>query len=323
MSEEARALAITSAAVTGDSSSLYRVVTRLMDEGVDFDSVLFDHLLPAESGVGDRWQQGDYLVSEEHAATATIEIVVSLLVGMFDQPEDGPQVVIGAVSGDDHSLPGRAISASLLHNGYRTTFLGANLLAEDLGAFVEDENPDVVVLSCAMTTHLIGAHQSIAAVRAAGAPVIVGGQGFGPDDSRALFLGANAWSPSLRNAMSVIERELANPSSPEPVPPRSTDLDEFLHLSPAIAASVYAKVMNEAPKSDGRWLDEIEILLGAIAGSMLVNDPSVVSEAVDWHSVTLEAHGYPTDVVVGALDSTLSDMSESAAEVFSDALNDG
>ena len=124
--------------------------------------------------------------------------------------------------------------------------------------------------------------------------------------------------------MSVIERQLTSPDPPAPVPDLSPDLDDFLRLSPTIAASAYAQVMNDGPNGgDGRWLDEIEILLGAVAGSMLVNDLSVVSEAVAWHRVTLEAHGYPSDVVVGALGAALSEQSASAGRVFSDATNNG
>ena len=72
-------LALTAAALNGDSAGLYRLANQLMDEGVAFDSLLFDYLIPAEREVGSRWQQGDYLVAEEHTATATVETVISLL----------------------------------------------------------------------------------------------------------------------------------------------------------------------------------------------------------------------------------------------------
>ena len=204
--ESAIQLGITSAAISADAGALYRIASSLMDEGVAFDSLLFDYLLPAERAVGHRWEQGDYLISEEHAATAAIETVISLLVGMFDQPEEAPHVVIAAAQGDDHSLPGRAVSAHLLFTGYRITFLGANVLATDLAEFLEAEGPDVLVLSCTMSSHLVGAHSSITAAKEAGVPVVVGGRAFGDDDARARRLGADAWSATLSGVLAEVER---------------------------------------------------------------------------------------------------------------------
>src|SRR5690606_40396084 len=102
-------LAAGAAAIAGDAATLYHVVSGLMGDGVPFETVLFDVLVPAEREVGDRWQFGDFLVAEEHAATATLETVVSLMAGAFDRPDDGPFLVVAAVAGDRHSLAGRGV----------------------------------------------------------------------------------------------------------------------------------------------------------------------------------------------------------------------
>ena len=150
-------LAVTAAALAGDSGGLYNLVSKVLGDGVPFDRVLFDLLIPAEKDLGTRWQQGDYLVAEEHAATATIETVISLLAGSFDQPDDAATIVIATAQGDDHSLPARAISAHLLFLGYRTIFLGANVLASDLVEFLDGEEVSALILGCAMTSQLPGA----------------------------------------------------------------------------------------------------------------------------------------------------------------------
>ena len=69
---EAR-LAATAAAVSGDAATLYHLVAGFMDDGFSLETVLFEILAPLQRDVGIRWQSGDYLVSEEHAATATVE----------------------------------------------------------------------------------------------------------------------------------------------------------------------------------------------------------------------------------------------------------
>ena len=112
-----------------------------MDEGVPFDAVLFDYLGPVQREVGSRWQQADYRIAEEHAASTTTETVIALLAGSFDMDEAAPHVVVACAQGDTHSLPARMVSAYLTYLGWRVTFLGATLPAADLGAFLADEQP--------------------------------------------------------------------------------------------------------------------------------------------------------------------------------------
>lgn len=310
-------LGITSAAISGDAGTLYRITSNLMDEGVGFDALLFDYLLPAERAVGHRWEQGDYLISEEHAATAAIETVISLLVGMFDQPEDASHVVIAAAQGDDHSLPGRAVSAHLLFSGLRTTFLGANVLATDLAEFLEAEDPDVLVLSCTMSSHLVGAHASITAAKEAGVPVVVGGRAFGTDDSRARQLGADAWSASLAGVLPEVEAlvQRGSSSSSVPSPPQ---LQALLSEEIEVIAAAHHRLREnvDATTADRRWLDEIAILLGALQGTMLTGDDDVLAETLRWQRAVMARHGYLPDLVSESLREALTDRFPEAASIL-------
>lgn len=314
-------LGITSAAISGDAGTLYRIASKLMEEGVPFDSLLFDHLLPAERAVGHRWQEGDYLISEEHAATAAIETVISLLAGMFDQPEGGSHVVIAAAQGDDHSLPGRAVSAHLLYRGYRTTFLGANVLATDLAEFLEAEQPDVLVLSCTMTSHLVGAHASISAAKRAGVPVVVGGRAFGDDESRARNLGADAWSATLADVPGNVESLIAGGPAGSSVVPLASDLESLVADEIEVTADAHRRLRAEAVVGpDRRWLDEISILLGATEGAMLTGDDSVLDETLRWQRRVLAAHGYRSDLVARSLVAALEGISPVAANLLEQRL---
>jgi methanogenic corrinoid protein MtbC1 len=308
-------LGITSAAISGDAGTLYRIASSLMDEGVPFDSLLFDHLLPAERALGHRWQQGDYLVSEEHAATAAIETVVSLLTGMFDQPGDASHVVIAAAQGDDHSLPGRAVSAHLLFSGYRTTFLGANVPASDLAEFLETEEPAVLVLSCTMSSHLVGAHASITAARRAGVPVVVGGRAFGNDDARARRLGADAWSATLSGVRSEVEALIDRGGTGGEAIDLTPELETLLSEEIEIVADAHRRLRDRVgARADRRWLDEISILLGAVEGAMLIGDDGVLTETLRWQRGIMAAHGYQADLVSESLhDALVGRFPDSAA----------
>ena len=316
---EAR-LAITAAALSGDSGSLYHIVSGLLGDGVSFETVLFDLLLPTEREVGHRWQTGDYLVSEEHAATAAIETVISILAGAFDRPEDGKQVVVATAEGDNHSLPGRAVHAHLQSLGYRTTFLGANVLSSDLRDFLLVEQPDAVVLSCAMTTHLLGARHGIRESHDAGVPVIVGGKAFGSEGAWASALGADAWVSQPRQVPETLETWLPDPSRAEAEARNpSSDLLDLVSRRAAIIGRAQEQFEDRVGgQRDPRLAETLFLLLGAVEATLLVGDATVVAEHLRWQKLTLEAHGW--DVSDGLVDSmvhALGEFSSSAAALLS------
>lgn len=281
-------LGVTAAATSGNSGLLYRLVAGLLDEGVALDTILFDVLLRSEDEVGSRWQTGDYLISEEHAATATVETVISMLAGAFDQPDTGRHVVVSTVEGDAHSLPARAVAASLLYHGFRAIFLGANVLASDLRQFLTAEPPDALVLSCAMTNHLLGAREAVREAHAVGVPVVVGGRGFGAGGGWARSVGADSWAGSGRQVPRLLDTwspdiEVAEASAHDP----DEMLIEMIRLRSAILASAETHLGGEF---NPRMRQELELTLGAIEAAILVSDLTVLEEFVSWQRRTLDSH---------------------------------
>jgi methanogenic corrinoid protein MtbC1 len=315
-------LAVASIATAGDAGGLYRLVARLMDQGTPLETVLFDVLLEVEREVGHRWQRGDYLVAEEHAVTATIETVISLLAGSLDQPPEGSQIVVATVEGDSHSLPARAVAANLVFNGFRTTFLGANVLSSDLQEFLMEENADALVLSSAMTPHLLGARAGIEASHAAGVPVLVGGRGFGKDGRWATVLGADAWSPAPREVVPILRTWEPDPTKAEATAVRSSsELLSLLDEHSAVVARAEVEWTAGNPNLDRLMARaEIETSILSLEASLLVNDPGPLAEVMLWQSQTLPSHGIEEpsalyDAITAALESGL----EGAAAMLASA----
>ncbi|HET7847323.1 MAG TPA: cobalamin-dependent protein [Acidimicrobiia bacterium] len=302
-------LGITAAAIGGDSASLYRLVADLLDHGVPFETVLFDVLLRAERDVGLRWQAGDYLVSEEHAATAALETVIALLAGSFEQPRNATTVVVAAAQGDNHSLPARAVAAHLLYLGYRTTFLGADVLASDLGEFLELEPPDAVVLSCAMTNHLLGARDSVKASHAVGVPVLVGGRAFGENGIWAAGVGADAWVASPREVAALLETWSPDPVAAEAGAKNPGELlERVIDQHNAVLAEAERRLAESLGQAvSARLRSELAIALEAAEASILVEDPTLLTHFLEWQRQTLVAHGFADhngalESLAGALD---------------------
>ena len=274
-------LAITSSALEGDAAAIYHMISDLLGEGMPFDAILLEVLSPVQNGLGERWRSGDYLISEEHAATSAIETVVALLAGSLEQPEDAKRVVIACVEGDDHSLPGRFLNALLLYRGFRTTYLGGTMPADDLEKFLLEDPPDAVALTCAMTTHLPGALASIAAAHNVALPVIVGGDAFGEDGSRAARLGADDWAPDLLAAVDALETwEVGKLPTGDPVAPSSEYL-ALIAARPAITAAASSQVAG-SPEQSARHHDEVELLFDVLLAAMVCDEDAIIDEYVGW-----------------------------------------
>jgi MerR family transcriptional regulator, light-induced transcriptional regulator len=314
-------LAVTAAAVTGDAGALYHLISGLLGDGVPLDTILFDLLLPAERGVGARWQQGDYLISEEHAATATVETVVALLAGAFDRPAAGNYIVIATAEGDTHSLAARAVAAHLLFLGYRTVFLGADVPASDLGEYLQAEQPEALVLSCAMANHLLGARASIKAAHRAGVPVLVGGRGFGESGVWAGPLGADAWAETPRDVAGILGSWSPDPHAAESNARNpSRDLLVLSGKRPEIVGAALSTLSVARGDSDPRLRGELEFLLDAVAASALVDDNRLLAEVLRWQRPMWQAHGFPApDAIVAALGDSLSSSPPNMVRMFNAA----
>ncbi|MGI9609701.1 MAG: cobalamin B12-binding domain-containing protein [Acidimicrobiia bacterium] len=312
-------LAITAAAMSGDAGGLYRLVGGLLDEGIPFDTVLFDVLIPAESGIGLRWQQGDVLIAEEHAATAAVETVVALLAGSLDQPTDGTPVVVAAAEGDAHSLPGRLIAANLLYEGYKTTFLGANVESQDLKEYLQSEEPSALVLSCAMPGHLLGARRAIEASHSAGVPVLAGGRGFGESGVWGYQIGADSWAEHPRDVPRTLSEWQptveASESAARRIGPDLAMLADQRMSIIAGAQSAYLELTGD--RLGPRLGSETKQLLSAVEAAVLVADPAVVAQTLSWQREMLASQGVPNHQhVLKSLARALSDHSVEAAEML-------
>jgi methanogenic corrinoid protein MtbC1 len=289
--QSAASLGIQAALLAGDPGMAYGLISELMADGVSFDRVLFEVLAPLQRDVGTRWLRADYRIAEEHAASAAVETVVGLLAGAFDMPEDGLHVVVACAEGDDHSLPARMVAAYLTYVGWRVTFLGATLPAHDLGAYLADEQPAVLLLSCSSTANLAGARACVRASHDAGVPVVAGGQAFGAGPGRARAIGADTW--------------INDPTALEEVTDEGWDVvaaesqalpdDEASSLSEAVPAFVEAaiaagplEVSLASARADLRLLGE------TITAAVLVDDATVLDEFLEWQG---QRHRHQNDVL--------------------------
>lgn len=320
-------VAVLAAVADGDAGVAFDVASGLMAEGLSFPSLLFDVIAPLQAEVGKRWQQGDYGIAEEHAATGAIETLVALLTGSFTNPEAGPHVVVACAEGDTHSLPSRMIAAYLLYLGWRVTYLGSSVPAFDLGAYLTDLEPDALVLSCAIVTCLPGARASIKAAHDAGVAVLAGGRGFGVSPDRATRLGADAWAATptqIDETLHTWQPDIAAAEASVTVPPDAlSDLeDKRLEIIAAAMEALNASMVADGPIRM-RVRADLSLLLDGLLAALLTRDPSVIRDFGAWHHrvhASTHAGAHRAPAVIASLRDAIAPISATAAGYLDETL---
>jgi methanogenic corrinoid protein MtbC1 len=314
-----------------DRDAALRVVADLLDAGVPPRQVLAELVAESQRTVGELWQCGDWNVAQEHAATAISEAAVALVAARRRPREDGVpssgRVAVACVDGEWHALPARLVAETLADLGWDVTYLGASVPASHLAQFLHDTGPDVVALSCSLPSNLPAARDVIVAARSAGVPVVVGGRGFGPDDTRARALGADGWAPDPVAASELVARwEPALSSPPASGHPAGVEADRLVSRLSGLVDEIAAE-LDELPglraASRRGALDpevDLEHLLRALAAGMLLPDPTIVTESVSWWTTVLVARGVPAEAAARVAGIAADVLDRSGLEVAAAAL---
>jgi methanogenic corrinoid protein MtbC1 len=289
-------VALMAALRESDAALAYRLVLGLMDDGYPMPVLVDEVLAPIQWESGRRWEVGDVSIPEEHASTAAIETLVSMLAGAFGHADDADVVVVACAVGDPHTLPARMASALLAYEGYRALYLGTSVPADDLGEYLRSAGATALVVSCTRVHHLLGARACIAASHAAGVPVVVGGRAFS-EGRRWEHLGADAYAPRLSQLAEVLQTWTPDPVLAEgraaPVPATAEALEaDRARFVEAVSAAVVADVPAADPHRRALALTAGE-LVDAAAVALHLGDAALLAEQAGWLASRLGHAGLP------------------------------
>lgn len=171
---------------------------------------VFDGLLrEAMTLVGDRWQNGQWTVAEEHLASRTLLRALDRIApALGPEARIGPVAVLASVAGEQHMIGLVCLEQVLAEAGWTVVNMGADLPASDLGAFVAKNEVALVALSALNPDRLGSLADSVRAVRGATpgrhVPVVVGGQ-IAIRPGLAVAVDADAAATSLAAALAFTE----------------------------------------------------------------------------------------------------------------------
>lgn len=296
----------------GNRPEALEVVRRLQDSGWSTLDVMNGVIAPAQTRVGDLWASDAWSVAQEHAATAVSEAVLNVLGAQIPPPRDPvAPVVVSCVEQEWHALPALMVAEHLRAAGLAVSYLGANASAEHLVRHVHELAPRAVALSCSLSASLPRVRRQVEAVRATGTPVVVGGAAFDAEGRRAAVLGATSFAATGALAAEAL-RHL--PTAVSPAPGLEHDgAEEGLtvhadreEITARLRSRAAARHQDQASAPGWRsaLFDHLPHLVGAVAGALVTDDPTVLEDAVDWLDEVMRHRHAPdhiTEEILGDL----------------------
>jgi excisionase family DNA binding protein len=201
-----------------DEPGAWAIIDDAVTGGMEPDQVYLDLLAPALAEVGDRWEQGDVTVAQEHQASALVLRLIGRLGPRFSRRgRKRGTVVVGAPPDDVHGLPSAFISDLLRGRGFDVIDLGADVPVESWQGTCRQVDRLVALGMCASTPDRDAeVRAAIVALRLeTTAPIVLGGTGI-LDEAHAHALGASRYSDSFEAAVAAIEGCAAAPAEPSP-----------------------------------------------------------------------------------------------------------
>ena len=198
------------AQVAGEPSLAHAVIKAALSRGIERADVYLDVLVPAQTRLGELWQEGMINVAQEHLATSiTIDVMDSLRQGMKPRAGLGMRAVVTPVEGDPHWIGARVIADFLAMDGWEVDFLWTGTPAKDLAEYVRQRNVDLVALSVTQTEFLPNARAAAAAIRERNGPaakILLGGRALDGTDKDVRSLGADAVAGNALQALTEARR---------------------------------------------------------------------------------------------------------------------
>jgi DNA-binding transcriptional MerR regulator/methylmalonyl-CoA mutase cobalamin-binding subunit len=110
--------------------------------------VLLQHLiLPLLRAVGEGWHEGDLRVAHEHMASGVIRTLLGELLLNSAASPSAPDAVFATPAGQLHELGALAAAVMAASDGWKVTYLGADLPAEEIAAAALHNRSRAVCLS--------------------------------------------------------------------------------------------------------------------------------------------------------------------------------
>lgn len=188
-------------AVENMDASLLESVLRSAAISLPISALTERVIAPLLTQVGTRWHQGTLRTAHEHLASAASRRILSWVATQAVVDPQAPGIVVTTPAGQVHEIGALLAAATAATEGWRVTYLGADLPAEDIAAAVEQSGAQVVALSLIFPISDPMVHEQLRTLAELLDPevrLIVGGSG------------ADSYRPTLERLGALVAHDLTS-----------------------------------------------------------------------------------------------------------------
>jgi methylmalonyl-CoA mutase cobalamin-binding subunit/DNA-binding transcriptional MerR regulator len=130
--------------------------------------------------MGEEWEAGRLAVAQEHLATAIIQRVLEGIIHFLVPPHGAPNLLLATLAGDQHKMGTLLAATAAAAEGWRVTYLGPDLPAEEIATAAVAAGARVVGVSIVRMAERDRALAGLRTLRArlpGSVPLLAGGAG--------------------------------------------------------------------------------------------------------------------------------------------------
>jgi MerR family transcriptional regulator, light-induced transcriptional regulator len=125
-------------------------IRRLLDSArnnLGYRATIKTIIAPLIMRVGEGWMQGDMRIAHEHLNTSVVREFLSSQPSGGGGPNNAPELIVSTPAGGAHELGALLVSATARDLGWRVTYLGPSLPAEEISSVARTRNAKAIAIS--------------------------------------------------------------------------------------------------------------------------------------------------------------------------------
>ncbi len=204
------------AIIDGNRNLVVELVNTALEDKVDPQQILAEHLIPGMLEVGDLMEEGEYFIPEVLRSAKAMNSVLEILEPLIatDSRESAGHVILGTVDGDIHDIGKNLVGMLLRGSGFEVEDLGVSVSTDKFVAAAQAIDGTVVLgMSALITPVLDEMPKVVQAIEDAGlrnrVKIMVGGAPIDQEFSDSIGADGTAEDAAgaIRLAKRLLERE--------------------------------------------------------------------------------------------------------------------
>lgn len=187
MTNESYLVPLKEAIINLDFDGIHKAAKEAMDAGVEPQRAIMEGMAPAMAVVGDKFDTGEYFLSELVVAGAVMTEGMEIITPYIrvESSKRAERVVLATVEGDYHEIGKNLVATLLKAQGFEVVDLGTDVPASRIVETVKERDAVIVGLSALLTFTMAKMGEVIKALEESGlrnrVKVIIGGAPITPE----------------------------------------------------------------------------------------------------------------------------------------------